>query len=366
MRGTAILLVVLHHAAQFSPTSTNVLPRLLHDTLLAGWMGVDVFFVLSGFLITGILLDARGTGPTPPSGYFRSFYARRALRIFPLYYLFLGGVLLVHPTVAPHGTWWLWVFLTNVLVARYGWDAAPPATAHLWSLAVEEQFYAVWPALVAWLSPRAFRLVCLALIVGAPILRAVLVGRAGYALTLPRADALALGASVALLVRGTRQSLPTARAIAGVALAGVVMLLLSDRLADQYTRWALLGGSECVAVLTAACIYLVVVDQHALGWLSNRVLTSLGKYSYAMYLIHIPMRRPIVTWVTAHVTGTLPILLANIAGLLACSWLGAWILWRVVERPALSLRRFVPMPIPGGTSPTTPALRPTTAADSAA
>jgi peptidoglycan/LPS O-acetylase OafA/YrhL len=348
VRGLAILLVVLHHAAQFSPTPINPALHVVHDVLQAGWLGVDMFFVLSGYLITGILLDARGEGPKAPAGYFRSFYARRVLRIFPLYYLFLAAVLLFHPTVARHGTWWFWLFLSNVLLAKYQWDAAPPGTAHLWSLAVEEQFYLVWPALIAWLSPRAFRIVTIALIILAPLLRLWLGslghGRAAYVLTLPRADALALGACAALLVRDRRRYVDAARYVAGIAAVGLAVLLVTDRLTDQSTLWCLLGGAEFATVLTAAIIYLVVVTPGAFRWLSNRVLVSLGTYSYAIYLIHVPMRRTVVDWVTTYVSGDMPILFCNFVALLAASWIGAWVLWRVVERPALSLKRFVPMP----------------------
>lgn len=351
----AILLVVLHHAAQFTPAPTSPALRTVYDAVLAGWMGVDVFFVLSGFLITGILLDARGDGQRPPVGYFRSFYARRVLRIFPLYYLFVGAILLFHPTATSHGTWWLWLFLTNVLVSRYGWDAAPPATGHLWSLAVEEQFYLIWPALIATLPRRVFRTTAITLVFAAPALRAILwaVGesRGAYVLTLPRADALALGACVAFLVRDRRRYIETAWIVAGIALAGLVFLLAYDRLATQYSLWALLGGSDCVALLTAAAIYLVVVAPGALRWLSNPALVSLGAYSYAIYLIHVPMRHAISTWVTAHASGTIPVFLGIATGLLVCSWCAAWVLWRVIERPALSLKRFVPMPITPAPSP---------------
>jgi peptidoglycan/LPS O-acetylase OafA/YrhL len=361
VRGTAILLVVLHHAAQFSPDpAAQPLVRLLNHALQAGWLGVDVFFVLSGFLITGVLLDARGSGPRPPDGFFRSFYARRALRILPLYYLAVGAILVLHPVATPRGTWWLWLFLVNIVIARANdWNAGPPATAHLWSLAVEEQFYLVWPVLIAWLPARAFRLVTYGLVIVAPIVRAVLVshghGIAAHVLTSARADALALGACAAFAVRERRRSIEIAQFIAGAAVIGLLYMLTRDQLIDQAGATALLGGLECATVLTAAVIYLAVAAPGSFRWLSNPVLTSLGKYSYAMYLIHLPMRHTIATWVGDHVSGALPMLMCNIVLLLGLSWIGAWILWRVIERPALSLKRYFPMPTPVGAPVVEPA-----------
>jgi peptidoglycan/LPS O-acetylase OafA/YrhL len=352
VRGTAILLVVLCHAALMSPTPAGIVGHTVHDALLSGWMGVDVFFVLSGFLITGILVDARGDGERPPPGYFRSFYARRVLRIFPLYYLFVTSALLVaHANGKPaeHGTWWYWIFLPNVLMARYGWLAATPGTGHLWSLAVEEQFYIVWPTLIAWLPRRSMWVTCLALLVASPLLRIALVtqghGVAAYTLTFARADALAFGACVALLVRDERRRyIGQARIVAGVAALVLIAFLMQDRLSEPYGVWGLIGGSEPIAILTASCIYLIVADD-ALRRLANPVMVSFGKYSYAMYLVHVPIRMTIVRWVAAHVTGDWAILAANYAGLLAASWAMAWVSWRVIERPALSLKRFVPMPV---------------------
>jgi peptidoglycan/LPS O-acetylase OafA/YrhL len=346
-------LVVLCHAAQMSPTPLGIVGHTVHDALLSGWMGVDVFFVLSGFLITGILVDARGDGERPPPGYFRSFYARRVLRIFPLYYLFVTSALLVaHVSGKPaeHGTWWYWVFLPNVLMARYGWLAATPGTGHLWSLAVEEQFYIVWPALIAWLPRRTIWVVCLSLLIGSPLLRIALVGQthgvAAYTLTIARADALAYGACVALLVRDQRRRhVGQARLIAAAALVCLIAFLTMDRLSEPYGLWGLLGGSETMAILTASCIYLIVVD-NGLRWLANPFMVSCGRYSYAMYLVHVPIRMTIVHWVAAHVTGAFPILAATFVGMLAVSWAMAWVSWRVIEQPALSLKRFVPMPTP--------------------
>jgi peptidoglycan/LPS O-acetylase OafA/YrhL len=347
VRGLAILFVVLDHAAQLSPAPPGHLGQTFHDALLAGRMGVDLFFVLSGFLITGILLDARGEGPRGPRGYFTAFYARRVLRIFPIYYLL----------VIPFGTWWYWVFAENILVARAGWHAAPQTLTYMWSLAVEEQFYVIWPAIIAVLPRRSLKVLCLALIVGAPVLRLFLPPLAAYTLTIARADALAMGGLVALLVRedGNRYA-RQARALAAVAALGFALLLVTDGLAIPFGHMSLVAGSCTVALLAGATIYLLVLG-HAPRWVTRAiehpVLLSLGTYSYAMYLFHVPLSRLVAYWVSTHVSGTFPILLATSVGLLGVAWTAAWISWRVIERPILSLKRFVPMPSPGTVSPGT-------------
>ena len=146
MRGCAVLLVLFHHLGN----NLEYALKVRHSTLWPGrigWIGVELFFVLSGFLITGILHDSKGT-----PGYFRNFYARRVLRIFPLYY----ATLLVFATLhwlAPLGfplesqELWVWMltYLTNVGMVWQGFGGL----AHFWSLAVEEHFYLFWP-LVVW------------------------------------------------------------------------------------------------------------------------------------------------------------------------------------------------------------------------
>jgi hypothetical protein len=154
VRGIAILLVLFHHFTVFDPI-TGVGAWLGFAALL-GWCGVDLFFVLSGFLITGILIDARGS-----SRYFSSFYMRRSLRIFPLYFLvvFLSFVVLprfpaLHDVLAgPTDVvqWPYWTYLVNFAIA----DRAQFLHGILdisWSLAIEEQFYIVW-AVVVWALP---------------------------------------------------------------------------------------------------------------------------------------------------------------------------------------------------------------------
>src|ERR1700733_5103315 len=215
LRGIAILFVLAFHFLQFFQSHGSYMPGHLVVHLIGmGWTGVDLFFVLSGFLIGGILLDARAS-PT----YFRTFYARRFFRIIPLYYAWIGlyvvlllGVLrgwLTSYSAIPER----WVsalihffFLQNILRVPHT-PLGEAWLGHLWSLAIEEQFYLLIPLVVWFLTrPRLVVFLCAA-IVGAPILRLEVVlhvpshPAAPYLLTPCRADSVALGVLLAIVWR---------------------------------------------------------------------------------------------------------------------------------------------------------------------
>src|SRR5690349_17654113 len=140
------------------------------DVAGAGWIGVDLFFVISGFLIAGILLDTKGD-----AGYFKNFYARRALRIFPLFYLFVIGVFIAfahNPDFRERAgsPFWYLAHLGNVPEGLLGHDT-PYWIAPTWSLAIEEQFYLTFPLLVYALDRRRLTIVLGAMIVVAPLIR---------------------------------------------------------------------------------------------------------------------------------------------------------------------------------------------------
>jgi peptidoglycan/LPS O-acetylase OafA/YrhL len=163
VRGLAILLVMLTHftLVQQGP----VLDRLVGMAGRFGWTGVDLFFVLSGFLITSILLSSRGTGH-----YFRNFYARRTLRIFPLYFFVIFIATVVIPSLPFAWTehfrvenWTrplYWLYLSNFAIT-FSPDASNDMLGLTWSLAIEEQFYLIWPILVLLLSRRALWWTCI-------------------------------------------------------------------------------------------------------------------------------------------------------------------------------------------------------------
>jgi peptidoglycan/LPS O-acetylase OafA/YrhL len=305
IRGIAVLLVMAFHFDRYGPVQNP--PEILIDRAVVGvarigWMGVDLFYVLSGFLITGILCDSAGA-----PHYFRNFYARRCLRILPVYYLTLAVFLIALPGMFPahaglqalqgEGIWY-WTYLINERIARTGWPDFG-ALGHFWSLAVEEQFYLVWPVLILLATRRATLRICLALIPLALLLRAALWMRgepdAAFVLTAARLDALAVGAFIALIVRLeglSRRAVSQARWWAiGSGLALVVTYSATSGLSTDnsvamtlgLTLLATLFGSMLVLVLAAA-------GRGFFGrLLSTPPLRFFGKYSYAMYVAHHPL-----------------------------------------------------------------------------
>ncbi|MFN2446228.1 MAG: acyltransferase family protein [Vicinamibacterales bacterium] len=360
VRGIAILLVLAHHLTIVRPATAfdNAILAALHT----GWAGVDLFFVLSGFLITGILLDARGS-----RRYFASFYARRALRIVPLYYviIFLSYHVLpsfpvwydrlVGPGAIPHERDF-WLFISNITMARR--DALSHGILGIsWSLAIEEQFYLIWAIVVRILSPDRLGLLCGLLILVTPVLRTFAI-RAGaseieiYVLTPYRADALAAGALLAWLARrpvwnGLHRFGPWATMAGVLGVAGLIWR-------DGHTSWD--GGLKQMvgySFLALASCGLVLIatnpNERARGRraLSAAWLQMFGRYSFCLYLIHLP-----VMWTVRYavfepnellVSGSAvpPQLLFWGLALVPAVALAA-ISSRLFEQPILRLKRFFP------------------------
>ena len=205
VRGLAILAVLAIHLLQSNNESASTVVQMLLSVRGLLWAGVTLFFSLSGFLITGILFDTLGS-----QNYFRTFFARRALRIFPLYYgVLLVLLLLTRPLHLDwHGQAYRALTYTTNLPFTMEWAGNPSRYInlhHFWSLAVEEQFYLVWPVLIFWL--RSWRRIFMATLTGAALslaMRTVLAlnGLVPENHTLPGCmDALLFGGALALLVR---------------------------------------------------------------------------------------------------------------------------------------------------------------------
>ena len=166
IRGVAVLLVMIGHGVVFGGFSTRSgWDAVFNAGAKTGWVGVDLFFVLSGFLITGILFDTRGS-----EHYFRTFYVRRFLRIVPVYYAVLllyclWGHALIDAAESPELSWnglaWAATYLSNYPTGLHGWGVLPHPVRHLWSLAIEEQFYLLWPLLVYRVDARRLMTICL-------------------------------------------------------------------------------------------------------------------------------------------------------------------------------------------------------------
>jgi peptidoglycan/LPS O-acetylase OafA/YrhL len=355
LRGIAILLVLAYHFASFG---TNALTNpVAYALTYFGWIGVDLFFVLSGFLITGILLDMRNV-----ESRWRTFYARRVLRILPLYYLFLAGYWGWRHFAPLHAEYasqaWYWLHGSNLV---WSFDIAgevPLELQHFWSLAVEEQFYLVWPSVVWACSRRSLTGVCVACVVVAPLLRAALwlAGHplAPYAFMPARVDVLAMGALLALAARAPG-GLPRWRTVASYAFwtstTAVVSLIAYRRgyaIDDDLVQVA---GLSLNAVLFGATLALALTSsaKARLTWyLTAWPLRRLGKYSYGLYVLHQPLivlllkngfaAQDLVARGYAPALAFAIVLVVAIPLTLAATLLS----WRAVERPFLRLKRFVP------------------------
>lgn len=360
IRGLAVGLVMAHHFLLTFVPQGNPLDAAVSFVAKAGWAGVDLFFVLSGFLITGILYDTRKR-----EHYWRNFYARRTLRIFPLYYVVLALLYLVLPHLpyaevqeyvgaAADDQVWYWTYLTNVklaLKARF-YDHLLPNV--LWSLAVEEQFYLVWPFVVLFCGRRALLSICVGLIVGAPLLRFALLEAgfdpiAGYVLTPTRMDSLAAGALLALAVRGPGGLERWARparwaALASAAGLGVIAARHAGLLKYQYADVNVLGFSLLAVLFGALVVHCLTCGQRGLVYraLDNTPMRLLGKYSYALYLCHGPAKTVaslVVDDEVAPALGSgLPRMLPFLALASALSLLIAWLSWNLLEKRILRLK----------------------------
>jgi peptidoglycan/LPS O-acetylase OafA/YrhL len=256
------------------------------------WMGVDLFFVLSGFLITGILLERKAR----QQSYFGYFYARRARRILPPYLLLMAvSSLLFGFGWAKHWEWYAF-FATNIgdALGQSGHDSLNV----LWSLAVEEQFYIVWPFVILLLPERVLAWVAAALIVAVPVLRAVATPWFDsfwpiYYLTPFRMDLLSAGALLAVAVRRNPNALQPFRPLA--LLGCVAALAVLAWLHLHYPRFRAentpLSNAALYSVSLVLCTSLVVIALQSQGivkrLLCNPVLVYIGTISYTIYLIHL-------------------------------------------------------------------------------
>jgi len=362
IRGLAILMVMLYH---FYPQeqAVNPIDRVLSKiTYEFGATGVFLFFVLSGHLITGILYDAK-TGPH----YFRNFYARRALRIFPLYYGFLFVLFclvpLIHFPSDPNYRYlfdhqqWYWLYANNIYETITG--RVPPLIGHFWSLAIEEQFYLVWPLVVLLLSRRSIMRCCAVMFAIAFVSRALVVFAGANPDVAParftpcELDALGTGAFLAMLARGSssleryRKSAMLTGMLSGGVLVGITISIpyLARHgpllTASIYALFSIIFGS----------LLLFTLRSEAGGW--NRrifelpLLRSFGKYSYALYVFHWPLARLVLIPLEDRLVGAyptlgnyLPILLLGAIVKIGLSFMIAYASWHLYEKHFLKLKRY--------------------------
>ncbi len=353
IRGIAIALVLIHHFFSFK-SSPRLSMRLAGDLTQSLWVGVDLFFVLSGFLLTRILLNAPKT-----KGYFYNFYARRFLRIAPLYFLVLAGclslvLLKIAPaslgiprSIKPYAA--MLLYLTNF--ATVTWGAGIFGSLFIfWSLAVEEHFYLVWPLMTYHFSRFSLLGVSAALIVAAEFCRLCLWALhvppiSIYCLTFCRMDCLAGGAALAVVYLSVAPGklLLTSQLIIPASLAGLLYIAARAGGLPILNESVQLIGFPLVALLMTGLVMFVLAAPAAhpvSRFCRTTAMRWLGKYSYGIYVFHTM----ILDW-TIHTFTTAPGthlfiffgVLRPVVGI-SLALAAAWISYNTLEKRMLRLK----------------------------
>lgn len=352
LRGIAVLLVLGFHfgiGAWFLGLKNPLVAATRY-----GWIGVDLFFVLSGFLITGILYDERRS-----PHYFRNFYARRTLRIFPLYYLgLLFAALLVMfwpPLAKIESKTFLWpsLYLSNIAIAADSWLAIPEHMSHYWSLSVEEHFYLFWPFVLRFGTRSQLMVMAASLATAALVLRIVLVVSGAdptlvFVLTPTRLDSLAIGGFLSLAVRGPGGVQALLRPAARVGGAAVVLVLLLNavrRSINEYDPFVQTAGFTLWALAFGGLLISGIAWSPLKNLLENPGLRWLGRYSYGLYVWHYPIYFVFFEDDTLqrrfHVEGTFRSLL-YVAASLAITLVIALVSYHLFEKQFLKLKSRFP------------------------
>jgi peptidoglycan/LPS O-acetylase OafA/YrhL len=330
VRGLAVLAVFIHN--------TDLYPSF-HLGFIAnnGWMGVDLFFALSGFLITEVLIDTKESG-----SYFRNFYFRRCLRIWPLYYSALLFMFVIVPFLRPSeaqtvfsarsSPWWAFpLFVQNFLVPIP--TGATGLLAVSWSLAVEEQFYLVWPLVVRFFNEAQLRKITLGVICISPALRFYLsMHRVNiYSNTFCRLDGLMAGALLALMLRSS--GFVPSRFVTGAWITLLVSVPLALIIDTFHARWIVFSF---VALAAVSFIYLALFSTQRLlqALLTNRFLVYSGAISYGIYLLE---KIPADAVKAIHLE-KYPFLAFPATA--AATYAMAFLSWNLLEKPFLRLKRF--------------------------
>lgn len=301
IRGVAVLLVLMTHMALpiMQSDEYGILLNKLFFFLKTGWTGVDLFFVLSGLLITKGLIDAKNQGS---KNFFINFFAKRFLRIFPLYYLFLVILkfLLVH--AGELGEFWesqisilpfshFLFYIQNFSIAYVGkW---PGPLGITWSLAIEEHFYLIWPFLVYYLDKRRLNYIILLAIIGAMCSRLIVnqssFHLASYVLSFCRMDTLLYGAFIAINYHKIKISYFRISTLVSIFTIVLIYLFLGEY--NQHNKLVSFLGYTMNFLFFGGIISLILKGDliRFRYFFEQKILRKFGKYSYAIYLIHAPI-----------------------------------------------------------------------------
>jgi peptidoglycan/LPS O-acetylase OafA/YrhL len=361
------MVVLYHYVLSLSLPAGGLLSRL-QQSFRMGRYGVDLFFVLSGFLIGGILLDSRAS-----PRYFRTFYLRRLHRIFPLYYLWLGLYVILAFNLFPYlpvplrVTWSGWrptivyAFFVQNLFFKYLNGISAACLGPLWSLAVEEQFYLLMPLAVRFLPKRSLVQLLVAAVVASPLLRFAFSGLAHggqYTATPFRADALAMGVLLAVVLRDPRCKDRIMRRVhwiyATAAVLAIAVFGISAQTLAPGRGYGPALGLSCIDLLFTAIILIVLVRPY--GWLSQfctwPALRNIGAISYCIYIIHLALNESSQAIFRSLYAGkSVPVELAATLTAWIFTIVLAKISWRFIESKMIRrghAYQYFPMLVPGG------------------
>ncbi|MGK0387744.1 MAG: peptidoglycan/LPS O-acetylase OafA/YrhL [Maribacter sp.] len=367
IRGMAILLILIYHTMIFK--GGGALDSFLGVLRSGLWCGVDLFLVLSGFLITRILLKTKHK-----KRFFYNFYGRRTVRIFPLYYLVLVVVLLIIPFVlnisgqpvpAEIGILqdrqiWLWTYMQNYLQATGAHML--PGLGPFWSLAVEEQFYLFWPLMVFLIKEKHFLKVCTGILIAILAVRfygyfsGTMDGWMLYHLTFTRMDGLVFGAMGAVIVRNKELRESIAKYLDKGLIALSLILVVSLFIVGNFKISQ--GFIATVGYFLFSFFFLMILLNTILGetkmgqqlrkGFEKKPLLLLGKYSYALYVFHWPVVNAF-RWLQGktggffyprYVSTQLFDLLITFVGVTSISLVLAIISWHIWEKHWLKLKKY--------------------------
>jgi peptidoglycan/LPS O-acetylase OafA/YrhL len=343
IRAIAVTLVLLVHCVMVP--DHGLAAWILRNVLSNGWIGVDLFFALSGYLITSILLRAR----TRPH-YFRNFYARRFLRIFPPYYAVIA-VLAVAAAWLPFGplrpAWPYLTYTSNLYLVFAHWEWRP--LGHTWSLAIEEQFYLCYPILVLWLTKARLRQLLWIVIAASPLVRVIM-----NAMTFPaasafttfcRLDVLAMGAVLAIEFDGLTEISDRAahrlRLIFGGLLFASALLFVTKQL-DAKTVF--FNGVSLTIIEATAAMFICVAVAAPIPILDRMLrlpaAVGMGRISYGIYLYHYPIVRIVERQAKARMADTWPRTAVIASMSVGLTIVVSVLSWFVLERPVLRLKKW--------------------------
>jgi peptidoglycan/LPS O-acetylase OafA/YrhL len=288
IRAFAAIIVMFFHFFQSVQIDSNSLVNVLKKISLFGQTGVDLFFVLSGFLITRILINSKSN-----PHFFKNFIFRRIVRIFPLYYLFLflyffiAPILLNTQFIPLNEQWFYYVYLQNI-GATFNWNLNGPE--HFWSLAIEEHFYLFWPFLIYFFNQKSIKYLIAIIVVGTIFLRYLMIRNnlSVFYFTFTRIDALAIGAGLSLLELNF---------VFQKKNKNKFLILLLILVVPMVVFWIKLSGSGSLEVIKyslLAFFYFALIgyvlclspNNFVNTILESKLLNFSGKISYGLYVYH--------------------------------------------------------------------------------